>query len=469
MSPSAVIKDLRHFITLLEADNELRRIRVEADPLLEIAAVTDRACKRPDGGKALLFEQPTGSPFSVATNLFGSLRRICLALGIDRLDELTGKISSLLDRIANPEISCLDRKIAALPEFSRFAPRIAADHDPNLESMERPDLTVFPFLQSWPEDGSVCRFPRYITLPQVFTTAPDGGNPNCGMYRCQVRGARELAIQWKPGSGAARHLEAFRRRGEPMPVAIALGGPPAALFSAMLPLPGDLDEMTFAGFLRGEALEMAACRSVPLCVPVGCEMVIEGYADPVETVMEGPFGNHTGSYSPAASAALLRVSAISLRTEAVIPATLVGPPPMEDCWMAKAWERLLLAFLRRLVPAVVEIHFPLEWIFHQSAIISLDNATPGMVRETAGVLWSIPWFGVARLLIFVDADCDPSDPATVAWQSINLAEFGQDLFHDTTGKRLALDATGGRLPRSRVVMDDAVSERVARRWREYGI
>ena len=463
------IKDLRQFITCLESADELARVFVETDPILEIAAITDRVCKQPGGGKALLFEQPAGSRFPLATNLFGSPRRVCMALGINHLDCLRERMSSLLGRIPNPGLACLDRRIAALPEFSRFVPTISVDHDQNLKTLVPPDLTIFPFLQSWPGDGAAEGHPTYITLPQVFTAAPDSGNPNCGMYRCQVRGPRELAIRWNPGSGAARHLEEFRNLNKPMPVAIALGGDPAAIFSAMFPLPGDLDEMTFAGFIRGEAVEMTACRTVPLNVPASSEVVIEGYVDPVETVLEGPFGNHTGLYSPAGPAALMRVTAISHRPDAVIPATVVGPPPMEDCWMAKAWERLLPAFLQRFVPAIIDLHFPLEWIFHQSAIISLDNPTPGMVRETSERLWSTPWFGAARLLIFVDADTDASDPSEVAWRGINLSEFSHDLFQDSSGKRLALDATGCRFPRQRLGQENSVKQRVEQRWGEYGI
>jgi 4-hydroxy-3-polyprenylbenzoate decarboxylase len=251
-----------------------------------------------------------------------------------------------------------------------------------------------------------------------------------------------------------------------MPVAIALGGPPVTLFSAMLPLPGDLNEMTFAGFLRGAAIEMATCQTVPLQVPATAEVVIEGFVHPSETVMEGPFGNHTGFYSPAGPAALMRVISISHRPDAIIPATIVGPPPMEDCWMAKSWERILLGFLGKLVPEISDIHFPLEWIFHQSAIISLEHPKPGMVSEIAVRLWDLPWFSEARLLIFVDADADQSK---VAWNCINLSDFSQDMFHDTSRKRMALDATGCRFPHQRVVSDSGVMQRVLERWQEYGI
>jgi 4-hydroxy-3-polyprenylbenzoate decarboxylase len=461
------INDLQQFITLLESRDELTRITVPVDPRLEIAAITNRVCKQPDGGRALLFEQPKGSVYSVATNLFGSMHRTCLALGVADLDQLTAQMTALLDRIPESDVTRLDRQIAVLQGFLRFAPLPVPPCW--TEVMEQPDLTVFPFLQSWAGDGAADGHPRYITLPQVITADPDGSNPNCGLYRAQVRGKRELALRWKAGSGVARHLEKFRQLGKPMPVAIALGGPPAALFSAMLPLPGELDEMTFAGFLRGAPIDMAACRSVPLRVPSHAEVVIEGFVDPAETVLEGPFGNHTGSYSPAGPAALLRVTGISHRPGAVIPATVVGPPPMEDCWMAKAWERLLLAFLRKLVPAVAEIHFPLEWIFHQSAVISLEKPNPAMVREIAARLWDTPWFCDGRLIIFVAADATPADEREIAWRCINLTEYTEDVFRDSSQRRMALDATGCRLPRQPLLADPAMELKVLQRWQEYGI
>ncbi|BCS51747.1 UbiD family decarboxylase [Geobacter sp. SVR] len=459
------LDDLRNFVGLLESRNELVRIRVETDPLLEIAAITDRMCKQP-GGHALLFERPSGSLFPVATNLFGSRQRVELALGGGSLERLTDRMSNLLSQIPQLHLPHLDGQISVLPDFARYAPVAGAAAD--LVAMGEPDLARFPFLQVWPNDGAASGHPRYLTLPLVFSTDPEHGTPNCGMYRCQVRGHSELAIRWSSGSGAARHLEAFRRRGKRMPVAICVGGPPAVIFSALMPLPGHLDEMTFAGFLAAEAVSLSPCRTVPLRVPASAELVIEGFIDPEETVTEGPYGNHTGCYSPAGPAPLLRITAISHRPGAVIPATVVGPPPMEDCWMAKAWERVLAAFLRRLIPAVSDIHFPLEWIFHQSAIISLVNPLPGMVRETAEQLWALPWFNAARMLIFTDAEAGREDFSGAAWHSINLAEYSRDLLHDADGRRWALDATGCREGRSRVVPDAVVADQVTRRWREYG-
>jgi 4-hydroxy-3-polyprenylbenzoate decarboxylase len=461
------IHDLQHFIALIASRNDLTRISVETDPILEIAAVTNRVCKQPGGGRALLFENPRGARFPVATNLFGSISRTCLALGIDDLDSLTTNLDTLLSRITSPELAQLDQQIGALEEFSRFSPHSVPPGW--TEVMKQPDLTTFPFLQSWPGDGAASGHPRYITLPQVFTAGPDGNRPNCGMYRAQLLGPRKLAIRWKAGSGAARHLAEFQRIGKPMPVAIALGGDPTCLFSALLPLPGELDETIFAGFLRGTPIGLSPCRTLPLKAPSHAEMVIEGFVDPAESITEGPFGNHTGYYSPAGPAALLRIASISHRPNAIIPATIVGPPPMEDCWMAKAWERILLAFLKKLIPEVTEIHFPLEWIFHQSAIISLENPKPGMVREIAALLWETPWFSDARILIFVDAGVDPANPSVVAWRAVNIPGLSLNLFHDKTNRRLALDTTDFESSLLPLSDNSEMKLQVQRRWQEYGI
>ena len=463
------INELRSYLSVLEQHHELSRVTASVNPCLEIAAITNRICKQPEGGRALLFERPSGSRFPVATNLFGSLKRVCLALGVASLDELTCRLRDLLDRIPEINLPNLDRQIASLPEFSRFVPYISANTDPHLVSSDQSDLFCFPFLQCWPEDGSDSGQQRYITLPQVFTADLEGKAPNCGLYRVQIRGPRELAIQWKAGSGAARHAEAFRRQGKAMPVAITLGGDPAMLFSAMSPLPGELDEVAFAGFLRGKSLQNVPCSTVPLRVPIGVEVVIEGYVEPGHTVVEGPFGNHTGFYSSAAPAALMQVTTIRCRPDAIIPATVVGPPPMEDCWMAVAWERLLLAFLRKLFPVVADIHFPFEWIFHQSAIISLENPTPDMVRKTVAQLWLLPWFAAARILIFVDAASGSPKLPQAAWRCVNLLEYRHDLIRDEGTDRVAFDATGCRTQRNRVIMDERIVKLVDRRWSEYGI
>lgn len=465
LSPSP----LRQFISHLKTTGELSRVSVSVDPSLEIAAITNRVCKQPEGGKALLFSHPAGSGFTLATNLFGSEKRVRQALGVIDLNELTVRLSVLLGQIPELDIRTLDRQIAALPEFTRFAPHTADVPEPELLSMNPPDLTHFPFMQSWPGDGEASGHGRYITLAQVFTTDPDGGTPNCGVYRVQQRGERQAAIQWRAGSGAARHAELYRIAGKPMPVAIILGGDPAMLFSAMFPLPGDLDEITFAGFLRGSPLVTATCRSVPLQVPTGAEVVIEGFVEPGESAIEGPFGNHTGFYSPANPAALMGITAVRHRADAIIPATVVGPPPMEDCWMAQAWERLLLAFLQRLVPIIKDIHFPFEWVFHQSAVISLEYSQPGMVRNISRQLWGLPWFASAKVLLFVSSDVETPTLSHAAWKTVNVTDFSNDIIKDDITSRIALDATGCNINREEVLISTAISKLIAARWQEYGL
>jgi 4-hydroxy-3-polyprenylbenzoate decarboxylase len=459
--------DLHEFISQLESEDELSIVSVSVDTALEISAITDRICKQPHGGKALLFERPAGSNFKVATNLFGSERRLCLALGIDHPDRLTERLNAILDSIPDVRFDNLDHLIAALPCFSSFSPNTSAEPDPNLTTMDPADLAEFPFLQSWPEDGSASGQGRYITLPQVFSVDPDDGTPNCGLYRIQLRGPQELGIQWKNGSGAFRHSELYRKQGKPMPVAVVLGGDPAMLFCAMFPLPGDLDEVTFAGFLRESPLQTGPCSSIPLLVPDGAEVVIEGYVHPGESVMEGPFGNHSGFYSPAAPAALMRVTAIRHRRNAIIPATVVGPPPMEDCWMTKAWERLLLAFIKKLVPSITDICFPFEWIFHQSAIISLENPRPGMVSDISGQLWALPWFKSARVLLFVATEAGINGLSQAAWKAINVTDFALDISRDAATERVAIDATGSRLHRPEVKIPIESASLVSLRWKEY--
>jgi len=436
---------------------------------MEIAAVTDRFCKLPGGGPALFFERPVDCRLPVVTNLYGSRKRVCMALGIEKLGELTSRMRDLLDPLPDTRVTTLDRQLASCAGFTRFFPHVSAECEPALACAKSSDLTAFPFLQCWPEDGSSTGHPRYMTVAQVHTTGPHGEAPNCGLYRVQVLGADECAIQWKAGSGAARHAEMWRLSGQPMPVAIALGGDPAMLFSAMFPLPGELDEVTFAGFLRGAPLTAAPCSTVPLRVPVGAELVVEGYVQPDDTVMEGPFGNHSGYYSPAAPASRMTVTAVRHRTDAVIPATVVGAPPMEDCWMSLAWERLLLAFIQKSVPLVHDIHFPFEWMFHQSAVISVSDTGPDAVRAIVAALWNLPWFAVSKIVVVVAADAEPLTLPHAAWLLINAAEMRSRIIRDPASPRVAIDATADPLPRRRLAIDSHIEARVRSRWNDYAV
>jgi len=471
---------LREFLDRLEESGDLHRVRAEVDPLLEIAEITDRVSKSPDGGKALLFEQVKGSRFPVATNLLGSYRRVCAALAVGKLDELAPRVTELLAQVPADSYRAT---IAALPEsraFARFAPRpvIRGACQEVVEPVA--DLTALPFLKSWPDDGLPGYDGRFITLPLVFTRDPESGLTNCGIYLVQLLSGNTVGVRWRPGSGAAGHWLKYRDRGERMPVAIALGGDPALLFAAAAPLPDSIDEMQFAGFLRSRPVEMVRCRTSDIMVPAVAELVIEGEIDPFETRSGGAFGNHTGYYTPPQELPVMRITCITRRREPIFPATVVGPPPMEDCYLAKGVERLMLPFMRLALPEIVEINLPIEGIFHGAAVVSIDKRVPGQARRVMEALWSEGWLAGSRLLVVVDADLDVHDLSRTFWKVLNNVEWRRDLVLADSpggkgGGRLGIDATrklaeeldAGEWPRE-IVMDAAVRDLVDKRWREYG-
>ena len=472
-------RDLHEFIATLERLEELHRVTAAVDPILEIAAITDRVSKLPGGGKALLFERPKGTSIPVATNLFGSSRRMAAALGVASLNDLTGMMAELL--VSTPTGSAGDAlaSLSAHETFRRYAPEEVAKGRCQ-EMTEPPDLTRYPILQSWPGDGAPHSTGRFMTLPLVFTHDPESGSTNCGIYRIQVLGADRAAIHWYPGRGGERHYRKAVKRGERLPVAVALGGPPVLPLAALFPLPDGVDEVAFAGVLAREALPMVRCRTSDLMVPAGAEIVIEGHLEPGETVRDGAFGNHTGFYIPGAKVPLLRVSHISRRADCLYPATVVGRPPMEDCHLAAAAGRLMLPLLRRTVPELVDIAFPLEWIFHGGAIVSVTDAAAGRGEEVIRALWATPFMAAARVIVVVDGDTDVRDASRVAWRAMNTADWRRDLIVSERsgavpfpwfGSRFGIDATrkAGRKgwPRE-LVPDDATRHLVDLRWEEYG-
>lgn len=459
---------LHDFVDRLSQLGELLEVEAPVSTQLEIAAITRRISRYPKGGPALAFSQPVPFPFPVITNLFGSRRRMRLALGQDRLDDLTAGFSSLLQPLAISGLQGLGPLLAACPQLQHFRP-VKVPSGPCREELERgTDLLQLPFLKNWPDDGMAAGSGQYITLGQVVTALPDGSQPNCGIYRCQIHDARTLAIRWRGTSDAARHHQAFVRRGERMPLAIALGGPPALTLAAAWPLPEGLDEVTLACWLQQADLPVVDCQHGPLWVPAEAELVIEGFAEPDRPLTEGPFGNHTGRYDPAGPAVRVTVTRITRRESPLIPATVVGPPPQEDCWMMLGWERLLAALLPRLVPEVRDIHLPLPWVFRQSAVVSIDSHGPRKARDIVRALWELPWFAKARLLVLVDAACHPYNALQTAWCTVNDTDWCDDLIKDEAGRRLALDATCRHLAGERL-QDEATEQLIAQRWKEYGL
>jgi len=461
------IKDLRGFLELLADSGELARVEVEVDAHLEIAEITDRVCKQPGGGRALFFEKVKGHRFPVVTNLFGSPRRTAWALWTDHIQQLADRVARELqaDPIGPPEI-----RLRRLVEAPLYLPCLIP-HPPCQESIEckSPDLGIVPALKSWPGDGG-----RYLTLPQVFTRDPGTGRLNCGMYRAQIFAPDRIGLHWGKFSDAARHASAWRARNKPMPVAIALGGDPVLTYAATAPLPAGVEEVAFAGYLRQMAIDTARCLTCDLEVPALAEFVIEGYVMPGEMHPEGPFGNHTGYYEPPQPAPVMRVTAITHRSDAIYPCTVVGRPPMENCCLAKATERLFLPLLQLEYPEIVDLNMPVQGIFHGCAIVAIAKQEPGHGRKLIRELWHRGFLRSSRLLVVVDEDVRVQDYGECFWRAINHFDPNRDVI--IGGTRLGIDATrkgpdegrGHGWP-PKLTSDDHTRRLVDCRWSEYGI
>lgn len=451
----------REFIGLLETSGELHSVATEVAPELEIAAITDRVCKS-QRNRALLFESVRGSSFRVATNLFGSERRMALALGVEGLAHLTDCFDRLLATLQGATAAEKLAALTAAPGWSAAAPLSC---EPPAELHETAiDLTILPVLQNHLLDGQPVHAGRFLTLPLVISATPDRKEINCGMYRAGVVAPDRLVINWSSTSGAATHAAAWAVHGELMPVAIVLGCSPALTFAATLPLPVSLDEFTFAGLLQGAPLQTFSCAN-GLPAPLDAEIVIEGYLQP-ESSGSGLFGNHSGYYTPSQPAATVKVTSMKLRSDMILPATVVGRPPMEDCWLARAGGFLLLSLLKIDVPEVVLLHQPFAGIFHGAAIIAVRNAA-GRGGELIAAIRKTPWFGKAKLLVIVDAEQDPADEAAVLWRIMNNVNWIEDVL--ISGGELSIDATRKAAEtRTAVKRDTGIIEQVERRWKEYG-
>ena len=377
--------DLRDFVRALEKNKELKRIPFEVDPYLEITEFADRAVKT--GGPALLFEKPKGSKVPVLVNAFASTRKMEIALQVDSVNDVAARISEYLE-MKNPQ--GLLGKLKMLPklaEMGSFFPKMVKD-GPVKEVIRRDGFSLdeFPILHCWPQDGG-----RYITLPMVFTKNPDTGMRNCGMYRMQVYDGRTTGMHWQTHKQGAEHYRRLQKEGKQarMPVAVAIGADPATMYSAILPLPPDLDEMMMAGFLRAKPVEMVKCETSEIDVPAHAEIVLEGYVDLAESRIEGPFGDHTGFYSLEDSYPVFHIECITHRKEPMYSTTIVGPPPMEDFYMGKAIERIFLPLMRLQLPEVRDICMPAEGIFHNLILVSIRKSYPLHARKVMHAIWGL--------------------------------------------------------------------------------
>ena len=381
-------KTLSEYIAALERAGELVRVNVPVDPVLEIAELTDREAKSPGGGRALLFEN-TGTPFPVLTNMMGSDRRIAMALGVESVDMLTGRIEELFAALTSPRPDLFDklRMLPLLGRMSRWLPREVKGRGVCQQVVLQGDaarLDLLPVLKCWPQDGGC-----FVTLPLVHTLDPDTGVRNVGMYRMQLFSPQTTGMHWHLHKTGERHYRAYQRLGKRMPVTVCLGGDPAYTYAATAPMPDNMDEYLLAGFLRERPVELVKCVTNDLRVPADCDIVIEGYVDPSEEkVIEGPFGDHTGFYSLEDYYPLFHVTAITHRRGAVYPATIVGVPPQEDAYIAKATEKIFLAPIRSaMLPEVRDLWMPEAGVAHNIAVVDIRTDYAGQALKAASSLW----------------------------------------------------------------------------------
>lgn len=481
-------RDLREFVAYLEKRNRLRRISALVSHDLEITEITDRVSKGPaPDNVALLFERVDDGSIPVLVNAFGSAERMAWALDVEHLDQLSERVAKLLDvKVPGTFVERL-RKLGPLIDVARAAPRRVAEA-PCQEVVETrdPSLAGLPILRCWPRDAG-----RFITLPAVFTRDPRTGARNVGMYRLQVFDERTLGMHWQTHKGSAEHHHTAETLSSAprMEVAVALGGDPALIYAASAPLPPGIDEVVFAGWLRGSAVELVRCRTIDVEVPAHAEIILEGYVDPSERRLEGPFGDHTGYYSLAREYPVFHLTAVTRRARPIYPTTIVGRPPQEDYWLGKATERLFLPIIKLLLPEVVDINMPAEGIFHNLVIVSIRKRYPGQARKVMTALWGMGLMMLAKTIIVVSDRVNVHDLSEVAWRASGNIDPKRDLMvlegpmddldhaalRHRLGGKLGIDATEkGPLDDvvqswpEEIVMSDEMRERVTRRWQEYG-
>jgi len=488
------IDTVGQFLEELTRAGELKRISQPVSVDLELCEIADRVMKMPGGGPALLFENVTlfdgsRSAYPVAINLFGSMRRMSMSLGVDRLDEIGERIAQMME-LKVPD--GLVAKLALLPrllEMGKFPPRMKGGAAPCQEIVlrgEEIDLRKLPIMKCWPEDGG-----PYITLPMVISRDPKRGIRNVGMYRVQLLGPRDLAMHWQRHKVGAAHWREMAERKETMPVCIAIGADPPSMYSASAPLPPTVDEFLFAGFLRRAPVRLVKAVTCDLEVPAESEFVIEGHIDPSEPlVTEGPFGDHTGYYSLADLYPRVHVTALTMRPNPVYATTIVGRPPMEDFYLGHATERIFLPLLKLTVPEIVDYHMPAEGIFHNLVFVSIDKQYPGHAYKVMNALWGQGLMSLAKLIIVVDKHVNVRDPKEAWWIALNNIDPERDtrftmgpmdvLDHSsrafTYGSKMGIDATR-KWPEEGftrewpklIEMDPRTRERVTAMWSSLGL
>ena len=418
---------LRKFIERLEIENELIRIQEKVSPVLEIAEITDRISKQPDGGKALLFENVEGSSIPVLINAFGSEKRMNMALGVYDVEEIAKRIEQYLK--IPPPITMLDKAklLPMLLEAAKFPPKLVKGNKAPCQEVvhlnDKVNLDQIPILQCWPSDAG-----RFITFPIVINRSADRKVKNVGLYRMQIYDSKTTGMHWHIHKDGAHFFHEYRKQGKIMEVAVAIGADPASCYSASAPLPYGIDEFLLAGFIRKQSVPLVKCKTVDLEVPSDSEFVLEGFIDPSEMRLEGPFGDHTGYYSQDGDYPVFHITAITHRKDPIYLTTIVGKPPQEDFYLGRATERIFLPLLRTQLPEIVDMDMPVEGVFHNCVIVSLNKSYPMQSRRLMSALWGLGQMSFVKTIITVDPTIDVHNYEEVVKLILNQVDFDRDLF-----------------------------------------
>ncbi len=478
-------KDLNEFIEHLEKKGELKRVSVEVDPVLEATEIADRLVK--SGGPAVLFERTKGAKFPLFMNGYGTWERTLASLGVESIEEISSEISELL----TPEIPIkATEKFKMLGKLSRLGDMIPktvkkAPCQEVVKMGDEVDLSELPVNKCWPDDGG-----RYFTLPLVVTKDPETGKRNCGMYRLQIYDKNTTGMHWHRHKGGAKHYDKAEAIDKPLEVAVAVGPDPATTYASTAPLPDDVDEFLGAGFLRKKPVELVKCKTVDLEVPANSQFVLEGIVPPRKRKLEGPFGDHTGFYSLADDYPVFEVKCITHRKNPVYPATIVGRPPMEDCYLGKATERIFLPMLKAVFPDIIDINLPFEGVFHNMVLVSIDKRYPGHAYKVINGLWGSGQMAFAKVIVVVDKDVDVQDTSEVVWKALNHIDPERDIIFSrgpvdvldhasremTYGSKMGIDATK-KMPEEgfkrdwpdEIKMTEDIKKLVDKKWKDYGI
>ncbi len=476
---------LRDFVKTLEQEGELKRIKTKVSPNLEVSQITDRVSKAE--GPALLFENVEGSEMPLLINAFGSYKRMAIALGVDDLNKIADEIEGMI-KLGPPE-SLLDKVkiLGILAKFTKFPPKTVRRGacQEVVHTGDSVSLDTLPIIKCWPLDAD-----KYITLPQVFTHSLETGQRNVGTYRMQKIDARTMAMHWQIHHDGAAHHREYRQAGVRMPVAVAIGGDPVMSYIGTAPLPTGIDEILFAGFLRKANVPMVQGKTIDMLVPADADIVIEGYIEPDETCMEGPFGDHTGYYSLEDKYPVFHITGITHRKNPIYQTIIVGKPPMEDCYMGKATERIFLPLIKTQLPELIDMNLPLFGVFHNFALISIDKRYPFHAKKIMHSLWGLGQLMFSKIIVVVDknvdvqsveevlfrvgSNVDPKRDVTIVEGPVDVLDHAAPLIG--AGSKMGIDATTKwreegyqREWPDEITMSQEMIDFVNKRWEEYGL